>query len=231
MYKNYITKECILGRNSPASGVIVWSGYEGGRTKIWTGGEVPPEMLHDGSGSATIQWVPMVQRKIWCFWTVCKPFAELSLNHSLWLPLLWPSVTTVSMSWKFWTLSTGMPLTANTTYLYQKGIDIHIEEKNIHWFVKKSKGFEEVVSQELCNAEKVSNSWTNIVSRPRLSQWAEEGEKDMGKMSVIMSVAWQSLIYLAKEAIVLCLEPSIAWFGSLILKVVTVPTPSFHFKI
>ena len=33
------------------------------------------------------------------------------------------------------------------------------------------------------------------------------------------------------EDIVWFLEPPIAWFGSLILKVVIVPTPSFHFRI
>jgi len=54
-------------------------------------------------------------------------------------------------------------------------------------------------------------------------------------LSKAVKVAKSGLVILLMdanvEAIVLCLEPPIAQFGSLILKVVTVPTPSFHFKI
>ena len=39
-------------------------------------------------------------------------------------------------------------------YTYTKGkVDIHVEEKNVHKIVKKSKGFEEVMSQKLFNTE------------------------------------------------------------------------------
>jgi len=76
---------------------------------------------------------------------------------------LWPSVTTVSNPWYFWTLSIGTPLTANTKHLHQKKVDIHVEGEILDWVVKIFEWFEQVVSQKLCNTEKVSNTWTNIV--------------------------------------------------------------------
>ena len=93
-------------------------------------------------------------RKAWHF----RDIRLLNCHH----PSLWPTVTRASISWYVWTLSTGTPPTANTTHLYQKKIDIRIEEKKDHWLVKKFKEFDEVVSQKSRSAEKVSNSWTNI---------------------------------------------------------------------
>jgi len=56
-----------------------------------------------------------------------------------------------------------MPPTVNTKHLHQKKVDIHVEGEILDWVVKKLEGFEEVVSQKSCNAEKVSNTWTTIV--------------------------------------------------------------------
>jgi len=61
-----------------------------------------------------------------------------------------------------------------------------------------------------------------------LVSWSAIKQKTMA-LSLTKS-EYYAMRHAMKEAIVLCLEPPIAQFGSLILKVVTVPTPSFHFK-
>ena len=96
-------------------------------------------------------------------------------------------------------------LTANTLYLHQKKVDIHIAQKNLHWFVRKSKGFEEVVSQKIMQhwkSFKIMNKHsTRLLVAHKSREYKKENKK---KHSIDLSLAGKISFALVAITMVTC---------------------------